>query len=301
MEELEELVSAIITTYGRKFDVIKRSIESVLCQTYKNIEIILIDDNDPDSLFRNDIKNGIKHYSEIRYVPLLKNSGAQKARNTGIEIAKGDFIAFLDDDDEWLPEKIEKQMDNISENVGLVYCMGYTVFEDSERTVDYVTTKNFRKEVSFVDLLYGDYIGTTTQALIPKGVFKAAGLFDTDQPARQDYEMWIRISKHFKCVGVAEPLFRHYVHEGEQISKNNLKSITGFERIYNKNIEDYKKHPFARAHICMLISNLYKKQKNTNKFLFYRSRFMLYIFLAIFCEPKKIMEHLNNNKSCSKS
>ena len=106
---MEELVSVIIPTHKR-FEELFRAIDSVIKQTYSNIEIIVVDDNSQDKGLRNRIKEKIKKYSEnIQYIENETNLGGAKSRNVGIEKARGEYISFLDDDDEYYPEKIEKQ------------------------------------------------------------------------------------------------------------------------------------------------------------------------------------------------
>ena len=107
---MKELVSIVIPTYGRYKELFK-AIDSVINQTYENIEIIIIDDNANDLILRNKIKENLQKYAQvqIQYVANPKNLGGGKSRNIGIEIAKGKYLAFLDDDDEYYPEKIEKQ------------------------------------------------------------------------------------------------------------------------------------------------------------------------------------------------
>ncbi len=104
-----ELVSVIITTCNRNSCYIERALKSVMAQTYENIEIIVVDDNRADYSIKETIKQTIKGICpQAVYCSHNKNLGAPAARNTGIRIAKGDYIAFLDDDDEWLPDKVEK-------------------------------------------------------------------------------------------------------------------------------------------------------------------------------------------------
>ena len=123
---LNSLVSVIIPTFKRS-NFILRAIESVLNQTYENIEIIIVDDNEGDNEFSKLTKKILKRFidnGEIVYVKHRTNKGISAARNTGIKKAKGDYIAFLDDDDEFLPKKIELQLDIFNKsknNVGLVY------------------------------------------------------------------------------------------------------------------------------------------------------------------------------------
>lgn len=286
---MERRLSVIITTYGRKFDSIERSICSVKNQTYKNIETILVDDNPPNCEYRKSVQEGIRTYPEIVYVQHEKNRGAQAARNTGVKVASGEIVAFLDDDDEWFPEKIAKQMELVKPNVGLVYCRGFRINKDTGEIKPYDNERNFKTEVTFNDLLYGDYIGTTTQAMIPKEVIENVGYFDLKQPARQDYEMWIRISKRYRCVGVDESLFKHYIHAGEQISKNREKAIKGMVNIYNKYRLDYNSNPLAAAHTLFFIAELYRGSGNVKGALSYYARFVAKLpAVIIFNGPQTI-------------
>ncbi|MDD3410749.1 MAG: glycosyltransferase family 2 protein, partial [Eubacteriales bacterium] len=104
------LVSCIITTYKREFSMLKSAIESVRAQTYQPLEWYVVSDNAPDSEYAKQVAEGMREYPDGHLIQLPKNSGAQVARNTGILQSRGEFIACLDDDDLWTPEKIEKEM-----------------------------------------------------------------------------------------------------------------------------------------------------------------------------------------------
>src|SRR5690554_5294753 len=109
---LNSKVSVIIPTF-RRADSLKKAIQSVINQSYNNIEIIIVDDNDGDDFFRAATKKTVKDsFMEfpLIYIEHLHNKGLPTARNTGINVANGEYIAFLDDDDEWLPQKLEKQL-----------------------------------------------------------------------------------------------------------------------------------------------------------------------------------------------
>ena len=228
----EKLVSTVITTYKREPDIVHRAIKSVLNQSYKNIEIIIIDDNPTVGEFSNEIKKITEAYSNVRYIKNHGNKGAQISRNNGIANAKGEFIAFLDDDDTWEKEKIEKQIKCFKDNIGIVFCNGYIVDENYEPPKKTIYNKIFKQNVTFKDMLEEDYIGTTTQFLIKKECFDKVGNFDEKFPARQDYEMCIRITKDYDAFGVDDYLFNHYIHKDEQISKNFNKSLTGYKMLY---------------------------------------------------------------------
>ena len=127
----DNLVSVIITTYGRAGNLIFEAINSVRNQTYKNIEIIVVDDNGFGTEIQKSNEKIFRSQNDIRYIANKKNSGAQVSRNVGILASKGQYIACLDDDDIWMPEKIEKQVALMeSVNLALVFCNGYRFYND---------------------------------------------------------------------------------------------------------------------------------------------------------------------------
>lgn len=292
------LVSVVITTYKRHFEDIRPSIRSAIAQTYDRIEVIVVDDNGKGSEYQAEIERGLKSADECRdvvYLPNGRNSGAQVSRNAGILKSRGDFIAFLDDDDIWMGDKIEKQMHLMdTTDAGLVFSKGWLVSVSDDGTENsrepYNMSSCFVERLGFSDLSYGDYIGTTTQVLVRRSVFANVGLFDMDQPARQDYEMWIRISQKYDCIGVPEYLFLHYHHQGEQISKNPRKSNTGYKRI----IRRYRKKSSltARTHFCMLIAKGSFKSKDIIPafgYLFLTAWYGIIAFVFDHAEAKKRM------------
>ena len=257
-----KLISVVVTTYGRDIALVKQAIESAFNQTYSNLEIILVDDNGVGSKLQMENQVEFANIPRLKYIANVHNSGAQVSRNIGILNANGEFIAFLDDDDYWDKTKLEKQLNVFEENIGLVYCNGYIIKgETGEIIREYQSIDSFKSEVQFKDLLYNDYIGTTTQAVVRKECFATCGLFDYEMPARQDYEMWLRISRYFKTIGVNEFLFYHRIHEGEQISKNIEKRFNGYYRIFKKYREDYKFEKKAKVKCLLRLSLLCKRRK----------------------------------------
>lgn len=127
-------VSVILPTYNRS-KTLDRAIRSVLSQTYKDFELIVVDDGSTDNTEAL-IKNIILLDKRVKYLKLQTNSDVCKARNTGILASSGKYIAFQDSDDEWLPEKLMKQVEIIKtqpEDVGMVYCFMYYITDDSKR------------------------------------------------------------------------------------------------------------------------------------------------------------------------
>lgn len=256
MNKTKETVSGIITTYKREAYIVDRAIKSMIAQTYSLFEIIVVDDNDNDSSFCLELKTLCDQYELVKYIKQDGNKGACAARNLGIENAKGYFIAFLDDDDEWLPEKIEKQIGifrKTDDRVGLVSVSGYLLNEDTNEKSYYFNYKMYKPSPSFQDMLSGDYVGSTSQPLIKAECFKKLGGFAVNQPARQDYEMWLRISRYYQIACSLELLFIHRMHDGEQISRNTKRAQQGYLNIYRWYKADYKKNPIAEQSIINLI------------------------------------------------
>lgn len=237
-------MSVVIPSYNRDVSLMSRSINSVLKQTYRNIEIIVVDDNPNNSQFSSRIKEYCDKIENVIYVKQDGNKGACEARNLGIKYAKGEWIGFLDDDDEWLPEKIEKSIPYFSDNIGIVATPGYILYEDETHNIVKRESYNYnpdkKKIITHSDFLKKDLIGSTSQAIVRKQCFVDCGGFDKQLPARQDYEMWIRISKKYDTYYVNEPLFNHYMHIGEQISTNPHKSVVGFKTILKKYKNEYQ-------------------------------------------------------------
>ena len=241
----------------------------------------MVDDNGEGSkyqignneIFSNDIR--------IKYIVNKVNSGAHFSRNVGILNATGDFVAFLDDDDYWISNKILIQMEEFDKepSLGMVYCDGYIIQDDdTEHKKDYQVFKEFGRLITYEMLLDNDYIGTTTQVLIRKNVFAKSGLFDIDLPARQDYEMWIRIAKCSKVMGIDDHLFYHVIHNGEQISKDSKKGCIGYYLIYKKNYKEYKNHRSSKCRIMLKIARFSFESKCVFNGL-------LYCFKAFIANP----------------
>ena len=299
-----ELVSVIITTYGRNYNDISNTIKSVFNQDYKNIELLIIDDNGVGSTIQKNIEkniNELQKNNNIVYYPNKVNSGAQISRNKGILYSHGKYLAFLDDDDEWEKNKISLQVELISncDQIGLVYSKGWLINNNLSSKTPYNNSSNFLDTLSYNDLLYGDYIGTTSQVLIRREVFANVGLFDLNQPARQDYEMWIRISKKYICSGVNSYLFNHIIHKGEQISKNPIKAAIGIENIYKK--YKYDMCLTAKWHISYLTFKAYKNSRRVIKTIRYFLVMCIHLFFTLILDLKEFKNRLKLHKQRTKN
>lgn len=199
------LVSVIIPTYNRE-KTIKRAVESVLNQTYQNIECIVVDDCSNDNTYTV-IKS--VNDSRLKYIKQPKNSGACAARNRGIDEAKGEYIAFQDSDDEFRPEKIEKQLQALLENdADVVFCAmqrhGYgkcdEIFPDIEQGFQ-----------SHHDIVVGFYV--STQMIIGKKCVFEKYKFDENMPRMQDYDLMVRVAQTEKVYFLKQTLVDVYLQD----------------------------------------------------------------------------------------
>lgn len=214
------LVSVVIPMYNSS-SYITPTIMSALNQTYKNIEVLVVDDcsNDNSVEVVNDLA---KNDSRLRCVPQEKNGGAAVARNRGIKEAKGQYIAFLDSDDLWATDKIEKQLALMKEkNATFVYCAYDWVDEQGGLVKGKIKIK---EKVKYKDLLTKTLIST------PTAIYDRNVIGDVEMPLRrtgQDYAFWMVLLKQTDAYGIDEALVHVRRRQGS-LSKNkfqNLKDI----------------------------------------------------------------------------
>lgn len=210
--EKKLLVSVIIPTYSRP-DNIVRAIESVLAQTYKPIEIIIIDDNGVDTSYQKQTENVLRDYlrdDKILYIKHEINKNGSAARNTGFKASKGAFVTFLDDDDEMHPEKIEKQVQALEEadkSVAMAYCGCQIVRKNHvERTIYAKKCGNLMQE-----MLLGTWgVGSGSNLLIRRDAIERIGGYDESFKRRQDVEFTLRLFRFYNIVSVNEVLLTKY-------------------------------------------------------------------------------------------
>lgn len=195
-----DLVSVIITTYKRP-DNLKRAIESVLKQTYRNIEIIVVDDNNPDDEFSAETQRIMASYQEnpkIKYIRHDKNRNGSAARNTGVLNSRGEFLCMLDDDDEYLPEKIERQVrliKKLDDTWGGCYC--YYKKIKNNKVYNRATEKK-EGYIWFEELCRNIWHGGSSGPMIRRSVFIDVGGFNESFLRNQDIEYMLKISKKYK-------------------------------------------------------------------------------------------------------
>ena len=230
-----ELVSAIITTHNRKPEMVVRAVKSVLRQTYKNIEIIIVDDSSPDFIQRKTVENSVCSLSDkIVYIKNDVCQGACAARNTGLKYAHGEYVGFLDDDDEWRYDKIEKQLAAFTDDsIAMVYSGILYVDEVNRRK--FYEDNQYEKGKMFELLLRSNIIGSTSNPLIKKQCINDVGGFDVSMQSSQDYDLWIRIARKYQINYVDAPLLKYHIHSGYRITEDAGRKSKGLERLIYKN------------------------------------------------------------------
>lgn len=286
---LNPKVSIVIPTYNR-VEFLPKAIQSVLNQTYRDWEMIIVDDGSIDKT--EEIVKGYKE-SRIRYIVHKYNLGLSAARNTGIKNSRGEYIAFLDSDDEWFPEKISCQMNIFQKEdskCGVICTSGYMIKNDKIKGVKAIPANlgNFYEKFLFENITW------TSNVLAKKECFKKAGLFDENLESCEDWDMWIRIAKYYKFVFLEMPLAKYVVHPG-QLSENLLKKINARKRILFKYQDELKNRKFIYSHHYYKIGNLCclsGKIREGRKYLFkgilvypFCLKYFLCLFLSLFGFP----------------
>lgn len=230
----ELLTSIIIPTYNRA-ETLVRAIESVLQQSYTAYELIVVDDCSMDDTAT--VMERYSHDNRVTYIKLEKNIGGAAARNVGINKSKGSFIAFQDSDDEWLPEKLQKQMqvffDNPQVDVVFSKIARITNGKISVFPHENITgSKNLHTK-----MLKSNYIGTPS-AVIKKNKLNEIGGFDSALPRLQDWDLFIRLSSKGVFYMIDQVLCNAYLQE-DSITKNSnalVKTIEIFNSKYKQDI-----------------------------------------------------------------
>jgi len=211
------LVSVVIPTYNRAH-MIARCLDSALAQTLGDYEIIVVDDGSTDAT-RDFLLTA--YGNRIRYIAHPTNKGLSAARNTGIEHAQGTYIAVLDDDDLWLPEKLALQVDLMKANpdVVLAYCGTLKVNCQGELIEE---VKPEMRGTIFAEMLNRNCLkGPASVAIFSREVLGASGVFDTSLSACADWDLWIRIARCGTVDFVDRPLVKYVIHESNMHSNIN--------------------------------------------------------------------------------
>lgn len=210
-------VSVIIPTYNRA-DLVAEAIDSVLTQSYCDLEVIVVDDGSTDNT-----AEVIKQYGQRIRVVRQQNAGEPLARNAGIRVASGEFVCFLDSDDIWMPSKLVRQVEVLEREPDLawVYSDAF-VFYGTNRQPAYLLSQACSQFDGAIGarLLLADFIPLST-LIVRRTVLDEVGWF-AELPRGPDWDLWLRIAARYPVRRLADPLVGYRVHEG---SLSELQSI----------------------------------------------------------------------------
>jgi glycosyltransferase involved in cell wall biosynthesis len=250
--------TVVIPTHNRA-ELLGEATQSVLTQTFQNFELLVIDDHSTDHT--KSVATSFKDH-RIKYIMNDRANGGAGTRNAGIFRAKGDWVAFLDDDDVWLPDKLELQYDKIQEvdsSVGLIYS-GYAAYDFTERRViiTYVPEKEGWIQG---DLLYKNYIGTFDTVVIRTDFLRKVGGLDERFPALQDMELYVRISGISKITFIDKTLVYKRTTNSDRIGWNIKKRLAAnllfwdkYKNLINQDPR-LKHHTASRVLVYAFITN----------------------------------------------
>lgn len=241
---MNPLISIIIPTYNRGY-CIEECIRSAQSQSYLNIEIIVVDDAS-----RDDTRNRIARIADprLRYFAHEHNRGGAAARNTGICCAEGEYIAFLDSDDRWLPDKLEKQLRGL-EQKGDRYGISYTWLQ----CIDAQGRETMRVNPEYEgdcrqEILVSNFIGSFSNVLVRRNMLMLVGCLDESMRSCQDWDILIRLLRltHVHCERDYLVQYRQDVNDSVRISLNPRSVVQGHRRIRRKFAAEYRALPRTR-------------------------------------------------------
>lgn len=268
-------VSVVITCYNYA-KYLKESIDSVLGQTFRDFEVIVINDGSTDN---ND--EVIGPYLDKERVVYIKqdNKGQACAKNNGIWNAKGKYIAFLDADDYWEPEKLEKQVPILDSDpcIGVVYCAAKFMDDEGNLTLLDKRLKYLQPKRGWVTkyLLFDNFVPFSS-SIVRREVFDKVGLFDESLRMSIDWDLWLRSSVHFKFEYVDEPLMVYRVGHPGQMSKNSDMRKYFSNIVYKRFVENNPQY------INMMLRRQIEQYNLTNSGFFYQTRNNLWASSVLF-------------------
>lgn len=254
-------VSVVVPTFKRPF-LLSRLLNTLVQQTYHQFEVIVVDDNSPQI---DDYQTVIKQYQSIfplTYLRNDKNFGSSFTRNRGILETSSEHIALVDDDDEWLPEKLEKQVEafqNGDTKLGLVYTWTKAI-QNSDVVYEYTSTYSGNP---LGVLLLENFIPSSSVMVSKKAIIDA-GLFDVKMPSCEDWDLWTRLlHKGYSIDVIKSYLTLYHKHQEESIGLSpNVKK--GYEIYYRKHLPlfwQYHKKMYLKMKVKSLLKPIYKGLK----------------------------------------
>ena len=246
-------ISAIITTCNRPVSILERAVRSVVSQTRIPDELIIIDDSSDESNNHQEMAEMLSRYAgkiDLRYIKNACCKGACYSRNKGIQTANGDYIAFLDDDDEWTKDKLRLQEKVALKKKNAVLITGYIRVVNDEDGKTRIYNRGWEYEGSVLTKILGNnFVGGCSAPLLKRSAVLQCGCFDEGFASSQDYDLWIRLAEAGDFAFVRDVIVDYHMHPGN-ITDDFDRRIKGWKRIYRKYNRSFKRYPEAKC--CFL-------------------------------------------------
>lgn len=274
---MKPLISVIIPTFNRSF-FLEKAVNSVLYQSYRNFELFVIDDGS-----RDNTPEIVKKYKEKIFYVYIKNSGVSKARNTGIKLSRGKYISFLDSDDYWKPEKLEKQVKYMENNPDIFISQTEEIWIRNGVRVN--PQKKHKKESGDIFKKSLELCSVTpSSVIIRKDFLKKVGLFDESFPVCEDYDLWLRIACRYEVGLIRDKLVVKLGGHSDQLSQSNwgfdIFRIKAIEKILNSIDLPPEKKKLAVDELkrkCDILENGFRKRGKMKEADYYKLLYQKYI------------------------
>ncbi|MCL2293959.1 MAG: glycosyltransferase family 2 protein [Spirochaetes bacterium] len=212
------LISVIIPVYNRS-NLLKEAVNSVMSQSFADFELIIADDCSEEDIQKAVETLLVRENISIKFLRLQKHSGMPGlVRNFGCKAAEGRYIAFLDSDDLWLPDKLEKQVARLAGNSAVSICHTREIWQRGEKVVSQASQRHKREGDIFEDALAKCIMGPST-VIMERGLFEKLGGFREDIEIAEDYELWLRVTAGSAAAYIDEPLVIKRTGDWPQLSE----------------------------------------------------------------------------------
>jgi len=263
-------VSVIVPTYNRA-SWLEETLRSVVSQTFKDFELIVVDDGSTDNTSQI-----MQSFPDAQYFSMGKNSGVSKARNLGLDYAKGEFICFLDSDDLWDERKLEVQLHWMKNNIDSQVCYTNEIWIRNGVRVNPMN-KHRKYTGDIFRYCLALCIVSPSSVMLRKELFDKVGNFDESLPACEDYDLWLRIAVKYAFHFIEEPLIIKRGGHADQLSRKywgmDRFRVSALKKLLEENSLDKEKLQLTRAALVkkcsVLIKGFAKRGQKKDEF-FYR-------------------------------
>ena len=232
--------SVVIPTYKNSPEILERAIGSVQSQSLPDWEILVVDDNPAGSSYKAEMRLLMSRISDprIRFIFHKRNLGAPAARNTAIVRASGELVAFLDADDEWDKDYLRAVWEKYEKCHAPLISVAYYIKKPGELLE--IHENDACRGMIYSKMKYSDIVGPTSAVVVKRSVLLETGGFDKRLPARQDYDLWLRITQKYPAESISTPFLTIHRTGGESVSTRGLNHICGTEMVLRKILRNEK-------------------------------------------------------------